>query len=343
MEAKNKALITVTFYFGDGEKPLFRLNKKYIVQKWSNETELRKWLDEIATEMSHLSGYGIYSIKVDADKLKFSNDYRDIFLPYNEEPEIHINSFWFRASLKFPAGEYYGKSKLHLEIPRFDRVSGYMSPVQMYKSGDKLFNIRLNTNNLLSYDYDNPFLVSFAQKIATEILIPQTKTPYKKIPYTDVENYIKRSVSWSNLPKSQTTSNQIKKNRKLEEKRKQTEERKKWQHKKSGVVYKDKRRKKKAQQVYIIQMVGDGLERKLYKIGISHTPEKRLQSLNTSSPFKLKMVHKFVATSAEEAEAKLHEKYDKYRMNGEWFHLSSKDIAELKKITEYSNREFIKK
>jgi hypothetical protein len=77
-------------------------------------------------------------------------------------------------------------------------------------------------------------------------------------------------------------------------------------------------------------------------IGISNAPGKRLQSLNTSSPFTLKIIHKFVAEPAEEAEAQLHLLFKRSRMSGESFKLTSGQIAELKLITEFKDGKFIK-
>lgn len=355
-ETINKALITVTFYFGDGSNPLFRLSKKYIVQRWDTETALRNWLDEIATELNHLSGYGIFSIKVEADELKFSIDYRNKLTPYREESEIRAPSYWFTETLRFQVGYLYGVGKLWLEIPRILWAVEQKNPVPMYEPGDSLFKIRTvafhnkkekkrkGTKYLLSYDYENSFLLSFVRKIVTGIVVPNTRTPYfKQVPNISVEAYIKQPISWWHLPQSQTTLYQLKKNREREEKRQKAAERQKRQMEKAGVVYKDEKRKSKAKQVYIIQMAGDRLGDHLYKIGISHTPGKRLQSLKTSSPFELQLVHKFVAMPAEEAEAKLHEKYQTYRMSGEWFQLPAEKVAELKQILEYCNGEFVVK
>jgi hypothetical protein len=86
----------------------------------------------------------------------------------------------------------------------------------------------------------------------------------------------------------------------------------------------------------------DGTTPDIYKIGISNAPGKRLQSLSTSIPHELQIVHRFVADSAEEAEAHLHKRFKEARIKGEWFRLTPEQIAELKQITAFKNGQFIK-
>jgi hypothetical protein len=303
--------------------------------------------------MNHLSGYGILEIKVKADELAFEIDYRDKLGPHGDrKTNSYDTSYWYRASLRFPAGQHRSGSAVWLVIPRIYWTTGAANPVQKYKPGDTLLQIRAmavgrrkkrrraKSRYHLSYDVDNPFLTSFAQKIAAGIVLPHTNSPIRP---TDSETYTKQSIAWWYLPEAQTTLHKIKKRRKLEEKKARAEARKQKQRAKAGIVYQDEQKKQKVQQVYIIHMGGDGLTDDVYKIGISHAPGKRLQSLNTSSPFELELVHKFVADSAEEAEAKLHKKYKASRMSGEWFKLTPAQLAELKQIEEYRDGQFIKK
>lgn len=352
LDIKNRVIITVTFYFGSVNDSIYKLNKKYVVQKWKNEQDLRRLLDEIAREMNHLSGYGISEIKVNADAEQFTIDYKDELVPHNvSELDVNHYSYWFRATLRFIVGHSRGGGKIWLEIPRIHWTTGAANPMKYYKLKDTLFEVKAvafggpkkqrkaGTCYRLNYDYENPFLISFANKISTEVLVPNTSRKYQA---SNSEIYIKQSVSWWYLPDAQTTSYKIKKNEERERKRKKAEERKQKRQKKAGIVYKDKWETKKAQQVYIIQMVGHSLTDDLYKIGISNSPGKRLQSLNTSSPFELELIHKFVAEPAEEAETKLHEQFKASRMSGEWFKLTSAQIIELKDIIEYRDGKFVK-
>lgn len=58
------------------------------------------------------------------------------------------------------------------------------------------------------------------------------------------------------------------------------------------------------------------------KIGVSKHPEKRLKDLQTSNPYKLKLIGKHKAQSEKAAyaiEKKTHKVFKKYRRSGEWF------------------------
>ena len=70
--------------------------------------------------------------------------------------------------------------------------------------------------------------------------------------------------------------------------------------------------------VYLIQM---GRNR-AYKIGISNDPQKRLESMQTANPYKLKLLHTIKADNAATAEEELHRLLYATRMEGEWFKLT---------------------
>lgn len=352
MTQTKQSTITVTFYFGSGDERLFQLNKKYIVANWQTEADLQKYLDEIATEMNYLSGYGIRSIKVVADELNFIFDYKDKLVPFREtEDTKYTAKYWFDYSLQFLSLQTFRKT-IWLEIPYFTFFS---QNTPQYKPDDRIFKpkaiatgrrpgkTRRSFRNKyhLVCDHNDPLLSSFVYKIANGILLPNT-TIISNIPskYPD-EKSIKSSIAWNQLPKSQTTLYKIRKKRKKEEKEQKRIEAEKKRLEKMGVVYQDKTKKKKSVQVYIIEMADENLKYPLYKIGISNAPGRRLQSLNTASPFELKLIHKFVAEPAEDAEANLHLKYQKYRMKGEWFKLPSDEVIALKKIKRYEGGEFV--
>lgn len=67
--------------------------------------------------------------------------------------------------------------------------------------------------------------------------------------------------------------------------------------------------------------------RGLVKIGTTRDLGKRLASLQTGSPVKLKLVA--VGPGDRELEQRLHEKYKHRRRVGEWFALSGREVAEL--------------
>jgi len=71
--------------------------------------------------------------------------------------------------------------------------------------------------------------------------------------------------------------------------------------------------------VYIIQQ--DGGDR-CVKIGASETPEQRIKTLQTGSPYKLAVLALINADNMEHArwmESAMHRRLAKYRINGEWF------------------------
>lgn len=75
--------------------------------------------------------------------------------------------------------------------------------------------------------------------------------------------------------------------------------------------------------IYVI-----GAEGPPYKVGISKNPERRLKSLQTAFPYKLKL---HVKKSTEIAKVKLletiiHRNINNYRTNGEWFDI---DLSNL--------------
>lgn len=58
------------------------------------------------------------------------------------------------------------------------------------------------------------------------------------------------------------------------------------------------------------------------KIGKSVKPKQRLKSLSTGTPRELELVTKAEVENASEVEQTLHQKYDEYRVTGEWFKAS---------------------
>jgi hypothetical protein len=68
------------------------------------------------------------------------------------------------------------------------------------------------------------------------------------------------------------------------------------------------------QQVYVIQH-----ELGPVKIGIAKQPRKRLNDLQVACPFQLKLRKTQTTNQAPEIEKFLHNKFKKYRLQGEWF------------------------
>lgn len=83
--------------------------------------------------------------------------------------------------------------------------------------------------------------------------------------------------------------------------------------------------------VYLIRMGRTSL----YKIGISNDPQGRLKTLQTASPYKLKLYHTFTADNASAAEQALHAALHNQRKEGEWFELSINQKDQLLLVSEY--------
>lgn len=83
--------------------------------------------------------------------------------------------------------------------------------------------------------------------------------------------------------------------------------------------------------VYLIRMG----RTKFYKIGKSNDPTSRLASMQTASPYKLKLLHTFKADNATAAEEELHTIFHNQRQQGEWFKLSDEQRGRLLKINEF--------
>lgn len=58
-----------------------------------------------------------------------------------------------------------------------------------------------------------------------------------------------------------------------------------------------------------------------YKIGVSIDPESRVKQLSTASPLPVELVASRRYDTAYEVEQALHERYNEYRVIGEWFEL----------------------
>jgi hypothetical protein len=67
-----------------------------------------------------------------------------------------------------------------------------------------------------------------------------------------------------------------------------------------------------------------------FKIGMSKDPDNRLKSLQCGNPEKLNIVWKCYTFNAMKIEKKTHERFLKYRLNGEWFDGSKLKLNTIK-------------
>lgn len=325
----NQAKISIIFYIGPSDNPSDKLSKNYVLKNWANEANLKRTLDEIAREINYISGYGIWSVKVQAEQLNFTVDYSNQFKPCQENAYMH-----FRDTLRFEVGHLKGwrGGRVRVELPRVRALEkDNVFKIRITSAGNRRKIRQYGSIYHLFYEPTDPIFISFLQKLKEDIFAPDVKRDWQHTAATYMP------ISWWELPETQTSYYRWDKERKRQE----AEEKKKKRLEKAGIVYRDKKQKQKAYQVYIIGAEDETLSN-IYKIGISNAPGKRLQSLNTSNPFKLKIIHKFLAEPAEEAEAQLHKMFTNSRLSGEWFKLTDEQIADLRKITEFKGGKFIK-
>ena len=87
--------------------------------------------------------------------------------------------------------------------------------------------------------------------------------------------------------------------------------------------------------VYFIQVV----DKDILKIGKSLKPNKRFNSLNTSTHNSLELEWLIEYDEKEEnLERDLHKLFSKYRSKGEWFNISMEDVFDILDNNGYSNR-----
>ncbi|HPC93163.1 MAG TPA: GIY-YIG nuclease family protein [Myxococcota bacterium] len=83
--------------------------------------------------------------------------------------------------------------------------------------------------------------------------------------------------------------------------------------------------------VYLIQE-----EYGAVKIGKTISLSRRLATLESQIPYKLTVLLAIESPNMHKVESELHERFSHLRFNGEWFHLSDKDIQSV--IEEYGKR-----
>lgn len=83
--------------------------------------------------------------------------------------------------------------------------------------------------------------------------------------------------------------------------------------------------RREAEFVYLIRA-----ENGLVKIGITINVEQRFRTLDTSCPVEIALIGVLHSDEAIVVEAELHERFEDRRVKGEWFALSSQEIAWIK-------------
>ncbi len=65
------------------------------------------------------------------------------------------------------------------------------------------------------------------------------------------------------------------------------------------------------------------------KIGKSKAPVTRAKTIGTKLPFKIKEMRTYPVEDMSKTELFLHREYEDYRLNGEWFNLSDRQLEEI--------------
>lgn len=89
------------------------------------------------------------------------------------------------------------------------------------------------------------------------------------------------------------------------------------------VKYSTKEQRNENQHTYLAKDVESGL----YKIGKSKDVFERIKNLSVGNPNII-----FVVQCNRDVENELHQKFEMKRYKGEWFNLSDKDVADIRRI-----------
>lgn len=90
--------------------------------------------------------------------------------------------------------------------------------------------------------------------------------------------------------------------------------------------------------IYLAKMyAGDGY---VYKIGRSKNPKDRVQVFNVEMPVDVEIINHFPVEDAPETESKLHDYFDPWHEEGEWFDPPANHIVMLKHATGFSEEGF---
>jgi hypothetical protein len=73
---------------------------------------------------------------------------------------------------------------------------------------------------------------------------------------------------------------------------------------------------------------------KMYKIGKTTNLPKRFTSLQTASPYPLKLIHTIQCAELRNSERRFHQMFAAKRVRGEWFELSEEDVNYILNIKE---------
>jgi len=87
------------------------------------------------------------------------------------------------------------------------------------------------------------------------------------------------------------------------------------------VSFKERLESKVSHEEGYVYIIGN-LDAEICKIGFSKNPKERIRSIQTGCPYVLKIILLFEAEKY--TETRLHHKYSKYKLSGEWFSIEGK-------------------
>ena len=101
-----------------------------------------------------------------------------------------------------------------------------------------------------------------------------------------------------------------------------------------GQAQRFKPTKHDTQFVYFARIVPDGP----VKIGFAHNVKNRINALNVTVPYEVRLVFAFEVADAPVVEKKLHEQFEKHKIRGEWFKPTDEIFHHIKKLREERNQ-----
>jgi hypothetical protein len=277
--------------------------------------QAHRWLDELAEELWHLTGFGVYQATLTTnhqDKplhlLKKSYTY----------PPVTRHTFLFSIEFMFSAGDQqFSLPYAYPTYTKFPAIS--LSVATRYRID------RTKPDGIFATD---PIFRRFVQRFE------QTDTfSLYFFKYGEYHQYQRLTDFYiGSLPKSRQSIRQ----KGRQKVRKTIKAHHRQQEKIQAQIRKAEGKPAIPEKIYLIETPDHQ-----YKIGVSIHPKSRLRSLQTSHPQKLRLIHTFPAEPGKEAEDKLHRFFHHERLEGEWFALSEQQRACIEQITEYHHGKFL--
>lgn len=276
--------------------------------------QAQQWLDELAEEVWHITGFGIYQGTITS--YQHEQPLKVVQRTYAYEPATRLA---YLFSIEFLCSPFDQRVSLPYAYPQYTKCFG--DSVRLHYTyrilrtpGENLFiNDALFRRFVCRFEEAHPFTLYFWKFHAYHA-------------YQHVQSF-----SLNALPKSRQSVKH--KSRKQTRKRVKTQQRQQAQQ--QAQERKAQGKPPVPEKIYLIEAMPDH-----YKIGVSIHPRSRLRELQTSHPYKLTLIHTFVAEPGKEAEEKLHRFFHTARLKGEWFQLTSDQRKFVEQLHTYEDGKF---